>query len=95
MVIDDLDIGRTFLGPHKADAPALIDANAVLSLTVGLERFEMVRGRRPKIVERRCRMEHVEFAQGDLLKSLELSDASALPEIPGRPVFEALDHKGR
>jgi hypothetical protein len=30
MVVDDLDIGRSLIGPHKADAPLVVDADRVL-----------------------------------------------------------------
>jgi len=37
MIVDDLDFVRIALGPNKADAPLLVDPDAVLSLSGSLK----------------------------------------------------------
>jgi hypothetical protein len=34
MVVDDFDIFRTLLGPHKANAPLIVDVDRVLARTI-------------------------------------------------------------
>ena len=45
MVVDDFHIVGIASLPSKADAPLVIDANAVLTLAVALECLELVTGR--------------------------------------------------
>ena len=47
MIIHDLNIVCIAVAPHKANAPLVIDAYAVLSLSIALERFQ--------VITRRCR----------------------------------------
>lgn len=44
MVIDDLNTLRMALSPEKADSPLVIDANAVLPLSIPFECFKPIRG---------------------------------------------------
>ena len=62
MVIDDLDQFGT-ITPDKADAPLIIDPDAVLTTTVAPQRLEPVSGRGSQVPEARCRAQHVELAQ--------------------------------
>ncbi len=49
MVIDDFDVVCVSIQPAEADTPLVVDAYAVLSLAVALERFETISGRNPQI----------------------------------------------
>ncbi len=59
MIIDDLDAGRAgrAFGPFEADAPPVIDADAVLALPVAFERFKSV-ARQSAKVSKACRGFH-------------------------------------
>ena len=46
MVVDDLDIVGPVVAPDEADAPPVVDADAVLALAVVLERFQPVTRRK-------------------------------------------------
>ncbi len=48
VVVHDFDLVGTIVVPHKADTPLVIDADAVLSFAVPLERFQMVAGGNPQ-----------------------------------------------
>jgi hypothetical protein len=37
MMVDDLDISRTLLGPHKADAPLVVDSDRMVASLRDLE----------------------------------------------------------
>jgi hypothetical protein len=55
VIIDDLDIdgaGRA-VRPFEADPPLIIDADAVLPLTVALERFQPVTRQDSKVLQAR------------------------------------------
>jgi len=42
VIVDNLDIVRVSVLPSKADAPLVVDANAVLTLSVAAQGFEPV-----------------------------------------------------
>lgn len=44
MVVHNLDVRRIAVFPSEADAPLLIDPDAVLTFAVTLERFQLIRG---------------------------------------------------
>ncbi len=45
MVVDDFDVVGVLFLPAEADAPLVVDADAVLAATVALQRFKSVPGR--------------------------------------------------
>jgi hypothetical protein len=51
MVIDDLDIERVSVLPFEADAPLLINADAVLALAITFQPFELIRRRNHQIAQ--------------------------------------------
>ena len=57
MVIDDLDVPGFAVSPNEANAPLLVDPNAVLSLPVAAQGFQAIAGRRPQIVNLLCRID--------------------------------------
>lgn len=67
MVIDNFNvIGATFF-PTKADAPLIVDLDAVPALAVTLQRFQPVCGWDPQVFQNRRAVEHAELAPGNLL----------------------------
>jgi hypothetical protein len=93
MIDDDLHSIWAVLGPDKADAPLVVDADAVLALAVALESFESVGGWNAQVVEFGCGVQHAELSPGDLL-DLRREPARALAgETPlGFRAGELLDH---
>ena len=57
MVIDDLDIEHVAILPSEADAPLLVDADAVLAGAVALECLERVRWGNHQIAQIRSAIE--------------------------------------
>lgn len=57
MVIDDLDIEHVAILPSEADAPLLVDADAVLASAVALECLELIRRRDHQIAQIRGAVE--------------------------------------
>ena len=49
MIVDNFDFHGAALGPSKANAPLVVDANAVLALSVASQRFETMRRRNEEV----------------------------------------------
>ena len=79
MVVNDFNIQRPRCGPHKAHPPLVVDADAVLTDTVALERFEAIAGRRAKELQRARGVQLREFALGHMRDGAK---------APRRPTFE-------
>jgi hypothetical protein len=62
MVIHDLHIVGVAVLPAKADAPLIIDANAVLSLSIPSQRLRPVARRCPKVLKRARVVDLEQFA---------------------------------
>jgi len=65
MIVRDLHVVGIALVPPKADAPPLIDANAVLPLTIAGELFKTIARGHAEVVESFRRMQHRQFAPRD------------------------------
>ena len=81
MVVNDLNVHWPFAGPHEADTKLVIDPNAVLTRSVSNESLQSVPRRDPEILERRCPIEHREFAHRDGLDVDEALDPLATEQI--------------
>lgn len=51
MIVGDLDLSRTLIGSDEADAPLVVDADAVLTCAVAAQRLEAVRRREAQVRE--------------------------------------------
>ena len=49
MIVDDFNFHGAALSPSKANAPLVVDANAVLALSVASQRFETMRRRNEEV----------------------------------------------
>lgn len=67
MVVHDFDMVRIALMPAKADAPLVVNADAVLAFSVAFERFQPVRRRNPQLIEIGDVIEHAQFTARDVL----------------------------
>ena len=65
VIVHDLDVGGSGVGPDEADPPLLVDPDAVPSCPIPAECFQAVARRHPKVVERFCGVQHHQLAQGD------------------------------
>src|SRR5262245_89272 len=52
VVVDDLDVEGVVVLPDEADAPLIVDANAVLTCSVPFQVLQMVTGRYAKVLDR-------------------------------------------
>ena len=65
VIVDDFHVLRPAGRPAEADPVLLIDPDAVLSLSIALERFEPVSRRRAKVLEHFSDVELIEFPLRD------------------------------
>lgn len=79
--------------PRKANPPLVIDANAVLTLSICLQSLQPIAGNLCKVFQRACGVEHGQLAKRDPLKSLELPDPLAAEESLSVGRTEGLDHQ--
>lgn len=94
MVIDDLDIRvpETALRPLETDPPPVVDADAVLTLVVALERFETVARQGGKISDIGCRLQSDQLEQSSPFDGEERPDAFSAGKIGLSLVTEADTH---
>jgi hypothetical protein len=86
VVVDDFCVGYFAVLPHKTHSPLLIDADAMLTLAVALERLELVAGRHSQIAESCRRIEVLKLRARPLLYlSVETLDEFAA-ECRFRPI---------
>ena len=81
VVVADVHIGGTEVAPAKDDPPWVVDADAVETREVSLQRLQSVAGRRGQIAKRLRIVEHVELPRGDP------GDAGPT-RCPGKPALE-------
>jgi hypothetical protein len=51
VIVNDFDIDGAVLGPDEADAPLLIDANAVLPFSIALQGLETIAWRHLQVIK--------------------------------------------
>jgi hypothetical protein len=49
MIVDDLNVMRVATLPAEADPPLPIDPNAILSLPIAVQRFQLIAGRNAQL----------------------------------------------
>lgn len=89
MIIDNLNLLRSTIAPCEANAPLVVDADAVLPASVALERFKAIPGRDAQVVQADGCVEHIQFAQGYPGDGTETGRAVALEKGLGIFATEA------
>ena len=72
MIVNDLNFVGISVSPNEADAPLIIDSNAVLALAIAAQAFEPVSSRSGQIAELPREMHLVKFPPSDSLNGPEL-----------------------
>src|SRR4051812_23557536 len=94
VVVDDFDVVRIVLSPDEANPPLLVDPDRMLSLPIGLQRFEPVGRRYLQICKPPRAIQQAQFAQGAFLNVRRQSPATmAGPDGRGLTVPETNDHE--
>ena len=61
VVVDNLDVVGVPISPCKADTPAVIDSNAILSCSIPCQLFQTIGRRKLQIIEDIGIVEHAKF----------------------------------
>ena len=80
MIVNDLNVCRTFSGPHETDSNLVIDPNTVLACAISYKCLQSVSWRDFEILERGCPIEHRKLAHCNSLDVDETFDPLALEE---------------
>jgi hypothetical protein len=93
MVIDQRDIVSTAIAPDEANAPLVVDANAVLAGAIAVQCFEPVARWRTQIQQLHRSIQHVELSQGRALQiRRDFLDLVAMKQRLGLTVGETRNH---
>lgn len=94
MVINDLNVfgAVSSLRPLEADAPLLIDPNAVLALPVARQGPQPVAGQPGQIPQVDCRFQNAQSLFGLMAEALKAGNPFAFGKALGFPVPVASDH---
>ncbi len=68
VVVRYLNIFRVIASPSKANTELVVDADAVLSLPVALQRLKTIGSRNPQVFKLRRVIEHVQLSPTDKMK---------------------------
>jgi hypothetical protein len=78
--------------PAKTDPPLIIDADAVLTLPLALQRLQSIPGRDTKITETHGSMQIQEFPSCDPFDVSETSDIPVVKQCLGLPTTKGPNH---
>lgn len=91
MIVNDFYV-RHAIVPNKANAPLVVNSNAVLPSTVSRKLLQSVARRRPKKVERFSGIKLGKLAFGNCLESAKLFGRAAFKQLLCFLTFEAFNH---
>ena len=93
MVVDNLNIVSISFCPGEADAPLVIDSNAVLARAIAREPFQAIAWGHPKIIQVLGSVEHGELSLGNALQvSRELARMPSTKDPLSLAVAKAANH---
>ena len=95
MIIHNFDIVRVAVLPSKANSPLIIDTDAVLPLSVPFQRFQLIAGRLPQILNSSGAVQVEKFAPRLPFESLKTSNSAIIKESGGVAASKRFDHVGR
>ena len=79
--------------PAEADAPLVVDADAVLADTVAPECFQPIAGRDAESVQSSRRVDEIEFIGGTQEKICRKARVLAAPKLLGLFITETFNHR--
>jgi hypothetical protein len=92
MIIHNFDIVHITTLPSKANSPLIIDTDAVLPLPVAFQRFKLIAGRLPQILECSGTMQIEKLAPRLPFKDLKTSNTKIIKESSGVATLDRFDH---
>ncbi len=95
MIGHNFDIFGCSIDPNETNPPFVVDSDAVLSLPISRQRFEMVVRRAAQILQPLGGIDHVELAQRDSAKTLKAANEFTAMERFAIPITKASDHAAK
>ncbi len=95
MIINNLHVVDVTFYPTETNTPLVVDADAVLPLTIALQRLQVIAWRNPQIVEHSGAMEVEQLAPRRTFDGTEPWDRNVIEEFLGVLAPEGLDHSMR
>src|SRR6266404_1905214 len=96
VVVDDFDALSTSISPNEAEAPLIVDPNAILTRAAAAQRLQPISGRSGQIAQFFCIMELPQFS---LRRALNIARQPrcelAMEQGLGLPVGKRADHSCR
>ena len=91
MIIHNLNVPRSLCCPNEAEAPLIVDADAMLPGTIALERLESVSWWYPHEVQSRCCIQLSELAARNRFNFHEAGNAASKMQGLRIAALERLD----
>src|ERR1039458_8564473 len=93
VVVGDLYVFRSFLGPNEAHAELIVDPDRMFSITIPAQSLKPISRRRAQIIQVNRSIKIAKFPAGDFHKvSRKAFRALALIDRLSHPILEALNH---
>jgi hypothetical protein len=92
MVVNDLDFVGVPIAPKKANAPLIVDSDAVLPLPIPFQAFQAVSRQCRERSDIRCGIEDIQFAKSRTLDRLESANVFPVKKTLGIRAAEGPDH---
>ena len=92
MVVHDLDVLRAVVGPAEAEAPLVVDPDAVKAGPVAAQGLQAVAWRVAQVDQVPGRFQHFQLPAGLAFDGAEPADRLILSEAFGVAASEAADH---
>jgi hypothetical protein len=92
MIIDNFYVVGVPFAPDEAEPPLLIDPDAVLSLSVAMQKFQAISRRRGQVSQLRGAVQLPKLPACDMLDRLKTSARLPIVKSPGFRGAERLNH---
>jgi hypothetical protein len=93
VIVNNFYVEGITVFPNKADAPLVVDANAVLPFSVALERLKAIAGRNLQVSQDSGSTEHSQFSKCHPLNVPgQFPRPFSLEKVLGLFVFKTSDH---
>jgi hypothetical protein len=95
VIVHNLHVQGIAAAPDEADAPLIVNTNAVLTMAIPVQGFQMIPRRGCQIAQFRGAIQLPELSLGYAFKTLEAPTALAVKESFRLRTAKGLDHWGR
>jgi hypothetical protein len=92
VVINNFDLVGVSIAPHETDPPLIVNANAVLTLSISVQRLQPVARRSGQVAQLRCAIELPQFSTSHAFNCPKAPAGHPLMQSAGLRTTERLDH---